>query len=74
MTFSQQLRDAIHANPDKSVMDFKGRFFTGGEFAGLADHTLALLAAARIPQRASIGVVVRNKPLRCLGCSPATGG
>lgn len=64
MTFSQQLREAIHANPEKDVMDFKGRFFTGGEIAGYADHTLALLAAAGIPERAAVGVIVRNKPLQ----------
>lgn len=63
MNFSQQLHAAIHANPDKPAMDFKGRVFTGGEIAGLADRTLALLDTAGIEQRASIGVVVRNKPL-----------
>lgn len=63
MEFSQKLREAVHADPDKPAMEFKGRVFNGSEIAGNADRTQALLDGAGIAPRASIGVVVRNKPL-----------
>ena len=63
MTFSQQLNAALHADPETPSMDYRGHVFTKGEIAALADHTLALLDQAGIEKGASIGVIVRNRPL-----------
>lgn len=61
--FSQQLGEALHADPGAPSLDYRGRIFTKGEIAELADRTLALLDQAEIPRGAAIGVVVRNRPL-----------
>lgn len=63
MQFSQQLFEMIHRDPAKPIADFKGRVFTKGEYAGVADRTIALLDAAGVRQRMSVGVIVRNRPL-----------
>jgi len=63
MTFSRQLFDAIHSAPDTPYMEYKGRVFTRGEYAALADRTVALLDEAGIEPALSIGVIVRNRPL-----------
>lgn len=63
MTFSQQLSAIIHREPDMPIVDYKGRVFTKGQYAALADRTVALLDAAGVGQRMSVGVIVRNRPL-----------
>lgn len=63
MTFSQTLSEIVHRDPDMPILEFKGRVFTKGEYAKLADRTVALLDAGGVEQRMSVGIVVRNRPL-----------
>ena len=63
MSFSQQLFATFHSKPEADYMEFKGRLFSRGEMANLADHAMALLDAAGVDKGLSIGVVVRNRPL-----------
>lgn len=63
MSFSQQLYATFHSEPEADYMEFKGRLFSRGEMAALADGAMALLEAAGLEKDLSIGVVVRNKPL-----------
>jgi len=63
MTFRQGLYDTIHREPERPIVEYKGRQFSKGEYAALADRTVALLDAAQIDQRLSIGVIVRNRVL-----------
>lgn len=63
MTFSEQLFAIVHRDPETPIVDYKGRVFTKGEYAALADRTIALLDAAGVGSRMSVGVIVRNRPL-----------
>jgi long-chain acyl-CoA synthetase len=63
MTFTEQLETALRADPAKPAMEYKGRVFTKGDIVGLSDRTLALLDEAGIAKGASVGVIVRNRPL-----------
>lgn len=63
MNFSQQLLDMVHREPAKPIAEYKGRVFTKGEYAGVADRTVALLDEAGVGQRMSVGVIARNRPL-----------
>lgn len=63
MSFSQQLRDQLHRDPAMPIADYKGRVFTKGDYAGLADQVVAMLDAAAIGPRMSVGVIMRNRPL-----------
>lgn len=62
-SFNEKLHDALHGDPETPFMEFKGRVFKRGEIGGYADLVLALLDAAGVPKHASIGVLVRNRPL-----------
>jgi len=61
MEFSEKLSSAIHANPDKPACEGGGQVYTKGEIAGMGDLILGMLTDAGIAQRASIGVIVRNR-------------
>jgi acyl-CoA synthetase (AMP-forming)/AMP-acid ligase II len=61
MTFRQDLYDTIHREPDRPIVEYKGRTFSKGEYAALADRTVALLDTAQIDRRLSVGVIVRNR-------------
>ncbi|EQA98424.1 class I adenylate-forming enzyme family protein [Sphingobium baderi] len=63
MTFSQQLSAILHRDPAMPIVEYKGRVFTKGEYAALADRTIALLDEAGVGQRMSVGIIVRNRPL-----------
>lgn len=63
MTFSQQLSEIIHRDPGMPIVDYKGRVFSKGDYAAVADRTIEILDAAHVGQRQSVGVIVRNRPL-----------
>lgn len=63
VSFSRQLFERIHTDPDKPILEFRRQMLTKGEYAALADRTMALLDAAGVGHRKSIGVIVRNRPL-----------
>ncbi|EQA97659.1 class I adenylate-forming enzyme family protein [Sphingobium baderi] len=61
--FSECLRAAIHATPERPVMEFKGRVFTAGELATYGDALIAMIEAAGVPEDAAIGIILRNRPI-----------
>jgi acyl-coenzyme A synthetase/AMP-(fatty) acid ligase len=63
VTFSKDLFERLHSEPETPFVEFRGRVFTRGEYAELADRTIELIEAAGIGKRASIAVIVRNRPL-----------
>ena len=63
MAFIDDLRDALRRAPHEIIMDFGGRFFSRGEVAALAKRIGTLLDEAGVPFDASIGIVMRNRPL-----------
>lgn len=63
MSLSAQLYETMHRDPELPIADFKGRTFTKGDYAALADRVVALLDEAGIEEGLSIGVIVRNRPL-----------
>jgi len=60
--FNQKLFAALHGPRDAVILDQKGRDFTRGEIADLADDIAARLDAAGVPMDVSVGVVMRNRP------------
>lgn len=63
MAFIDELRETLHRAPDEIIMDFAGRFFSRGEVAALAGRIGTLLDEAGVPIDASIGIIMRNRPL-----------
>jgi len=63
VSFSRELLDKLHQEPDRPFADYKGRTFTKGEYAAVADRAVALLDAAGVGQRMSVGVISRNRPI-----------
>ena len=63
MIFSERLHAALHDQPNKPMMDFKGRVFTGGELAAYGDAVIALLDAAGVDRHLAIGIILRNRPV-----------
>jgi len=63
VTFRQDLYYTIHREPDRPIVEYKGRQFSKGEYAALADRTVVLLDAAGIEPQLSVGVIVRNRVL-----------
>jgi len=59
----QQIRDTLLDQPDMTAMDYQGRYFTRGEIAALCERLERLLSDAGVGKNASIGVIVRNRPL-----------
>lgn len=64
MSFNEDLFEALHRAPDETMMDYKGRYFTRGTFAGFADSVVDILVQAGVPADASAGIVMRNRPLQ----------
>lgn len=64
MTFNEELYQALHGPADQAIMDYKGRIFTRGEIAGFGDRVVEILGAAGVPGDASVGMVLRNRPLQ----------
>lgn len=62
MTFSSELNEIMHRNPDAPFVEYKGEIFTKGDYAAIADRIAELLEAAAVDPASSIGVVVRNRP------------
>ncbi len=63
MSFLDDLRAALAADPEADLFEFEGREYSRGEINRLADRTIALLDEAGVPTDVRIGVVVRNRPL-----------
>src|SRR3546814_547727 len=63
MEFHETLKAAMHSEPDRPMMDYKGRFYTAGDMAALSDRVAALLAAAGVDPENAVGIVLRNRPL-----------
>ena len=63
MSFTEQLYAALHDQPEKPMMDFKGRVVTGGELAAYGDAVIALLDAAGVEKDLAIGIILRNRPV-----------
>jgi long-chain acyl-CoA synthetase len=62
--FATELHAALHSQGDRPMMEYRGEVFTRGQIAGYAAHILALLEAGDVPADASIGIVMRNRPLQ----------
>lgn len=63
MTFNEKLYAALHSDPGKPMMEYRGRVLTGGELAGFGDSIIALLDAAGVESHLSIGIILRNRPI-----------
>lgn len=63
MEFNAQLQAALRHGRDEPHMEYKGRVFSRGQIADLADRAEAMLAGAGVPRAASVGVIARNRPM-----------
>lgn len=63
MEFHETLKAAIYSEPDRPMMDYKGRFYTAGDMAALSKRVAALLTEAGVERENSIGIILRNRPL-----------
>ncbi|MAT51144.1 MAG: AMP-dependent synthetase [Porticoccaceae bacterium] len=64
MSFLEDLRQGLSANPDEVIMDYAGELFvTRGEFARYGEQIVSILEEAGVPRDASAGLVTRNRPL-----------
>jgi acyl-coenzyme A synthetase/AMP-(fatty) acid ligase len=63
-TLPEQIEMALLGEPSLTAMDYKGRYFTRGEVTAFAKRLERLLLDGGVPKDATIGVVVRNRPLQ----------
>lgn len=63
MEFGQELSAIMHRDPAKPIVEYKGRIFSKGEYAALADRINALLDDNSVSPSASIALITRNRPL-----------
>src|SRR3546814_1156609 len=64
MSFNEELFQALHGPADEPIMDYKHRVFTRGEIASFGDRVAEILDQAEVPRDASVGLVMRNRPLQ----------
>lgn len=63
MEFGKELSAIMHRDPAKPIVEYKGRVFSKGNYAALADQIIALLDENGVSASASIALVTRNRPL-----------
>jgi len=61
--FIHELRDRLDDNPDELVLDYFGATMSRGTLAKLARAIVAALDQAGVPVDASVGLIMRNRPL-----------
>ncbi|ODP38471.1 class I adenylate-forming enzyme family protein [Sphingomonas turrisvirgatae] len=61
--FIEQLRVKLNKDPDAVILDYFGAPMTRGQLADIARAIVAQLDDASVPADASVGLIMRNRPL-----------
>jgi long-chain acyl-CoA synthetase len=61
--FIERLQAKLRQDPDAVILDYFGAPMTRGQLAGIARAIVAQLDDASVPADASVGLIMRNRPL-----------
>ncbi|CAN5173055.1 hypothetical protein BH10PSE13_BH10PSE13_25430 [soil metagenome] len=62
-SFVERLAEIVYGNPGETILDYFDDPYTRGDIAGHAKGLLDALDTAGVPADASIGIIMRNRPL-----------